>query len=632
MQPSASDFLLEGIGATGRADRLIEQGHADEAAGNFIAAHQRYLAARKIAPNYPRAHINAGNVCRAMGLLDEALVHFLTVKRIAPEYPSAHYNLGALYVQRREVELAETSLRRALELDPGMTDALVMLADLQEAAGQVAQAEETLRKAATPPGPHNVGAITNLAQLLSAQFRVDEASELLAQAIACDPGFALAHAGQGSLGFKTRRHAEAVKAFDAALALQPDLDAALSGQLFLLNFRDDVNDANVFDAHRRAGLRLQSKNGGRQVNRPPRPADGTRRLRVGYVSGDFRQHPVGFFMLPVLKNHDRTRIEVFCYSNDEVVDDLGRALRACESQWRSIASLNDADAASLVASDGIDILVDLAGHTAATRLPMFSLRPAPVQVSWLGYLNTTGLPEIDFRLCDRHTDPVGLTDAFHTEKLVRLAHSQWCYAPFLDVPLTDPPHREEPDSLVFGSFNQFGKISDACLDLWCRVLTQLPHAKLNVFAVPLGSTRIELLAHLAKRGIDPGRVHLHGHLDIMGYFNAIGNVDIALDTMPYTGATTTLDILWMGVPLVALRGQRAIARGSYSILSSLGVSELIAQSEDEYVRANIKLAENPTRRRELRRMLRSRLEASPLMDAQGFVRDLERCFESMAKD
>ena len=613
------------------ADRLIELGHADQAAGDFDSAMARYVEALGFAPIYPRVHINMGNLCRAMGRLDDALMHFRTVERLAPDYPVAHYNLGALFMQRNEHGAAEAALCRALVLDPRMVDAAVMLADLLDALGRSAEAEAQLRRVAESDAPGRIGAVVNLGIILARQRRVDEARELLESALAWDAGSALAHAALGKLYLTTRRHGDASRAFAEAMTLQADLPAAVGGALFLTNFRDDASDVAVLEAHRSVGLRLQAQAGSQAIRLSDHGNTG-RRLKIGYVSGDFRQHPVGLFVRPVLQCHDSEKFDVYCYSNGEVGDDLGRALRRSAPNWRPIGSLGDADTARLIVHDGIDILVDLAGYTDGTRLPVFAYRAAPVQVSWLGYLNTTGLPSMDYRLTDRHTDPVGHTEGLHTETLVRLANSQWCYAPVYSVPLIEQPHADAADALIFGSFNQFGKISDQCLALWCLVLRELPAAILRVYDVPEGSTRVEFLAQIARNGVDPQRVHLHDRVDVMQYFRAIGEVDIALDTLPYNGATTTLDVLWMGVPVVALRGQRAIARGSFSILSTLGLPALIAQSEAEYVQINVGLAHDPAWRQNLRRGLRAQMEASPLMDAPSFVRDLENCYLTMWQD
>jgi len=236
---------------------------------------------------------------------------------------------------------------------------------------------------------------------------------------------------------------------------------------------------------------------------------------------------------------------------------------------------------------------------------------------------------MDYRICDSYTDPLGATERFHAEQLFRMPHSQWCYSPIYGEPVVQSPHTQRPESIVFGSFNQYAKISDACLDLWCRVLTSLPEATLVLLDVPSGRTQDALRSRLAHRNVHPGRVVIQGRKSTSEYFAAFANVDIALDTFPYNGATTTLDTLWMGVPVVAMLGDRGISRSSYSIMKSLGASDLIAADAEQYVDLNVQLARDFSRRRELRRALRGRLEASPLMDAIAFVRDLEGGYRKM---
>jgi predicted O-linked N-acetylglucosamine transferase (SPINDLY family) len=352
-------------------------------------------------------------------------------------------------------------------------------------------------------------------------------------------------------------------------------------------------------------------------------------LRLAYVSGDFGPHPVAFFLRPILQHHDRSQFEVYCYSNSSQPNEIEPTLRARSDHWRTIAGLDDTRVIDQIRSDRIDILVDLSGHTNRGRLPVFARHPAPVQATWLGYLNTTGLPAMDYRITDAHTDPIGMTEHLHAERLVRMPHSQWCYFAWEEVAPIARPHADRPDAIVFGSFNQYAKITDASLALWSRILAQLPGAEVVVFDVRQARSAHVLLARMQAHGIDAGRVKLRGREPVRDYFAAIGNVDVALDTIPYNGATTTLDALWMGVPVVGLRGDRGISRGTYSILRALRADELVARSADEYVALNVRLAREPGWRAHLRQSLRPRLAASPLMDPKGFTRDLEACYRQM---
>jgi protein O-GlcNAc transferase len=610
-----------------RADRLIAQGNDREDDGKFDAALKYYGEALTIAPEYARAHMNVGNALRQLGRLDEAVAAQRAALHYSPDYAPAHFNLGALLAALGDIAPAETELRDALRLDPDMADAAVVLADVLESAGRLPDAEAELHHALSLR-PNFAGAALNLGQLYLRQNQFDDAESALLRAKAMDSSLVSVHAALGSLYANTARGAEAKRAFASALELDPGLKSFESTYLFSLNLRDDLDAWTVFAEHARLGAAV-----GRAVGAPfktwSNQPDPDRRVKVGYVSGDFGKHPIGLFLRPVLERHDRAWFDVYCYSNLRAVDDVTRMLQASVEHWSVVAGVEDRLVAEQIHRDEIDILVDLSGHMAHNRLAVFARRPAPIQITWLGYLNTSGLSTMDYRISDVHTDPEGATEHLHTERLYRMPYSQWCYAPVYDVPPAQRPHPERPDAVVFGSFNQYAKINDSCLDLWCRILARVPEATLVVLDVPQGNTRDAFRQRLAQRFIDPERVLVRGRQGILEYFAAIGNVDIALDTFPYNGATTTLDTLWMGVPLVALRGDRGIARGGYSILQSMQMPELIADDPDEYIDLNVRLARDAGWRNALRATLRNRLAASPLMDPVRFVADLEAGYRQM---
>ena len=302
---------------------------------------------------------------------------------------------------------------------------------------------------------------------------------------------------------------------------------------------------------------------------------------------------------------------------------MTRDLRSRVDHWRNIASLDDVAAAQLMRADELDILIDLSGHAARSRILLFNQGCAPIQATWLGYLCTTGLRSVDFRICDSYTDPVGMTERFHTERLLRLPDSQWCYLPVFDIPSVPIPRRGTPERAVFGSFNHASKLSDSCIDLWCRVLRAVPGSEVRLFAAPPGQATAALRQRFEQRGIERGKVSVHPRTNIDDYFAAIADVDVALDTFPYNGGTTTCDVLWMESPLVALAGERPVARSGVSILSTLRLPELIAKNDDEYVDINVRLATDVHWRHHLRETLRARMLVSPLMDAAGFARGFE---------
>lgn len=605
------------------ADRIV-QGNALEDSGDFEAALRCYREAVALAPDNPQAHMNVGNALQRLERLDEAIAAQREASRLAPDHAPARFNLGATLVASGELAAAESELREALRLDPDLAEASVALADVLESSGRFADAEIELRRALSIR-PGFAGAALNLGLLYLHHDQLDQAETALLQAKAMDPALASIDSALGALQLRMGRVAEARRTLLQALDKDPGSLAAQSSLLFTLNLSAEVDSATIFREHARIGEAIVRSIGHRFASWTNRP-DPERRIKVGYVSGDFRRHPTALFLRPVLEGHDRARHEVHCYSNHPSVDDVTRLLRASVEHWHVIATLRDHAVAEQIRRDEIDILVDLSGHTEHNRTAVFAMHPAPVQVAWLGYLNTTGLPTVDHRICDRHTDPEGSSEHLHTERLQRMPHSQWCYVPYYDLPLARPGSSEHASAVVLGSFNQYPKISDSCLDLWCRILARVPEARLLVAGVPRGSTQHSFRRRLVQRSIDPDRVEIRERLAILDYFAAISSVDIALDTFPYNGATTTLDSLWMGVPVVALAGERGIARGTYSILQSMQLSALIARGADDYVELNVRLARNRSWREELRATLRNRLATSPLMDGTAFVADLESIY------
>lgn len=607
------------------ADRLIAQGNTLEDNGDFEAALRCYQEALHAAPGYPRAHMNIGNALQRLGRLDEAIAAQREASRCAPDYAPARFNLAALLVAAGDLVAAESELRVVLRLQPEVAEAAVLLAEVLASTGRAGEAETELQRALRLR-PDYAGAALNLGLLYMDNNKMDEAEAMLDQARAMDPALATIASALGTLYLRTGRVTDARRALRQALDRDPSLHGAQSPLLFSLNLIAESDPASIYREHARIGEAIvRSVNPGfvSWTNRP----DPERKVKIGYVSGDFRRHPIGLLLRPILERHDRARHEVHCYSNHRTVDDMTRVLQRSVEHWHDIAADTDRAVADQIRRDAIDILVDLSGHTDRNRLTVFAAHPAPVQVAWLGYLNTTGLATMDYRICDWHTDPEGAPELLHTERLHRMPHSQWCYAPYYDVPLVSQDRRS--DALILGSFNQYMKISDSSLDLWCQILAALPEARLLALGVPGGSAQDAFRRRIARRNVDPARVAVRDRLGILEYFTAIASVDVALDTYPYNGATTTLDTLWMGVPTVALRGDRGIARGGYSILQSLNLPELIASSPAEYVAINVRLGRDRNWRDRLRMTLRNDLAASPLMDAAGFVADLESAYRGM---
>lgn len=341
------------------------------------------------------------------------------------------------------------------------------------------------------------------------------------------------------------------------------------------------------------------------------------------MTADYRMHASAFFLLPLLENHDSSRVEIYCYSDVARPDEITARCRRAAHAWRDIAGIPDSRVAELVRDDGIDILVDLKLHADNNRLLVFARKPAPVQATWLGYPGTTGLETIDYRISDPHLDPPG-TERFYVEKTVRLPHTFWCYDPLSALPAGEMPAGE----IVFGSLNHISKAGEASATLWSRVLLAVPGSALTLLSHE-GSHRDRIARMFATRGVAAERVRFVTPRSRETYLRLYHDIHIGLDSCPVNGHTTTFDSLWMGVPVVTLGGPTALGRAGISQLRNLQLEELMAESEEDYVRIAAELAANQGRVGELRRTLRGRMEASPLMRGRDFARGMEEAITMM---
>jgi protein O-GlcNAc transferase len=474
----------------------------------------------------------------------------------------------------------------------------------------------------------------NLAGLAAAaQGALSTAVRLYLRALAIDPGFVAAHNNLGGALAAMGRAPEALAAFEQALLLDPHHRAAWDNLLLAALCVPGLPPAALADLHRSWGLLFQ-----RDITpfprRHPPPAAG-RRLRLGYVSADFRQSAVAWFLRPLLAHHDRTRVMVHAYASHPGADDAVTAeLRAHVDVWRPIAGLDDDQVARQVADDQIDVLVDLGGHTAGHRLGVFARRPATVQVSYLGYPATTGLATIDHRLTDADADPPGASEALHTEALVRLPGGFLCFGgPAAPLPAPAPPSHAG-GGVTFGSFNDAGKLSPPVLALWGRLLARVPGSRLvlkgRAYLDPEVRQRVTTALAAAGAPGRPPRVQTLGWVpDRAAHLDAYSAVDVALDPFPYNGTTTTCEALWMGVPVVTLRGDAHVARMGASLLTRVGLPALIAASEADYLEIAARLAADRDQLQALRTGLRARLAASPLGDATAHTRAIEACYQRL---
>ena len=577
--------------------------------------------------DFPEARFMLACVLQSQGKAAAAAAEFQALLRQRPEDFGALYHYAGVLRSLGRPHEAQAALRRALVVDPRNAEARAALFHALDAAGDLAAAAAEL-EALLRERPDWADAHYNHGCVLKKLMQPEQAERAFRRAIAHDAAHAGAYRMLGGVLLGQCRTDEALALYRAARERCPEDFDLESAQLFALNSSEQIDEDALFARHAAFGSRIE-----RAVPARFEPLrnvrDPARRLRVGYVSADFCYHVVTLFTLPVLERHDRSAFEVFCYSGAERGDGYTRQLASRADVWRDTAALSPTELADAIHGDGIDILVDLAGHTGVPQLGVFAHRPAPVQATWIGYLNTTGMTRIGYRISDRHADPPGASDRRHTEKLIRLPHSQWCYRPFMSPAAAPIPPCVRAGQVTFGSFNQALKLSRSSRALWARILAQVPRSRLVVLGVAPGRAQEELRRDLTAGGVSAERITLLPYVSLQDYFGWLDAVDIALDTTPYSGGTTTCDALWMGVPVITAPGARPGSRSAASILASAGLSEWIAPGAEEYVGRAVRFAGEPERLAELRASLRARLRSSPLMDEQGFTRDLERAYREM---
>lgn len=583
----------------GNTDAYNNLGNLLLTRGDPVKAIALYNTARAVRPDDTKTLVNLGNALQQSGRVEEAIATYNEALRLDPSLVEAHSNLGNMLSMIGQYPLAITHYEKAIELRPNYGDAYNNLGQAHESMGRLTEATRCFEKALTLLALP-LDATLNTGRLLSVQGKI----------------------------------AEAVATYEKLLQLKPGHPGALSNILFSLNYLDTIAPEAVTERHREMAAAIEAKV---TVLPPPTPnRDPWRRLKVGYVSPDFRNHAVAFFLEPLLAAHDKAAVEVYAYAEVINPDAVTAKLRGLVDHWRPTVGINHEDLAAQIRADGIDILVDIAGHSAHHRLPVFAARPAPVQMTWLGYPNTTGMTRIDYRIVDAVSDPVGPADPLASEKLLRLDTGFLCYQPPEDAPPAAPPAFLETGArdsgvVTFGSFNNVSKLSPATLDTWAEVLKAVPKARLLLKSRLFGDegVRADFMSRFTARGVDAERVDLlDGIPTVSGHLAAYSKIDIALDPFPYNGTTTTCEALWMGVPVIALAGDRHAARVSASLLTRVGLSELIAGSQDEYVRIAAALANDPERIARIHATLRPAMAASPLCDADGFARAIEGAYRT----
>jgi predicted O-linked N-acetylglucosamine transferase (SPINDLY family) len=561
-----------------------QRGASDEA----VSLIEKAVALR---PDYPEALFNLGTIKHALGRIEEAIAHWREAIRLRPQDANALVSLSAVLCDRGEAEEAAALSARAVTLNPGLAEGHL-----------------------------------NLANALATLGRSGEAIEHYRDFLARKPDSVVGHNNLGNALKAIGRFDEAIASYRQALRIDTDYLAAHSNILMCMLYRSECADEALLDEHRAWRRRLD------KVPRWPvqRRFPAASRLRIGFVSPDFRLHSCAYFIEPLFAHHDRTRFEFFAYSDVLRADEVTARLRGHAAQWRDCASWNDEMLARRIAEDGIDILVDLAGHTNRNRLRLFAGKAAPIQASWLGYPATTGMDEIDFRLTDAIADPPGHADRQHVERLVRMDGCFLAYRPADEAPAIA---MRSGDIVTFGSFNNPVKLSGATVALWAKVLHTVPGSRLLLKGKGLQEplARDWVIASFAREGIGADRLTLAGWRGALrDHLASYAEVDVALDPTPYNGTTTTMEALWMGVPVVSLAGTRHSARVGTSLLISAGLPEFVAQTPAEYVAVAAGLARDGPRLASYRAGLRQHLARSPLLDGADFARRFEAALQSIA--
>jgi protein O-GlcNAc transferase len=664
-----------------RPDVLINLGLACLNGGQPRDALAPLKKAVALRPDIPDAHSNLGLALSATGRHKDAVASLVRAVRLAPDDAHLRHDLGVVSHAAGDDAAAIAAFRAALEREPGLVDARFNLGNLLRLDGQAAAAEQAWREVLAAVPGHLPSAL-NLGSLLAGQGRAAEALACFEGVLPANDGVAALHNGRGNALHDLGRLDDALDAYARAAALDPDsaeiryslanqqlqlglVDAAIDtfrqvlrldpahaqgaqNLLYALNYSDTADAAQVARMHLEwapvaAGLQSgppasPARKGGAPVRPSAQPSAAPPAagapLRIGFVSADLRSHSVAWFLLPLLEALDPARFEVHCYPNGDRVDAMTDRLRAASAGWHPIDRLDDAAAARQVRADRIDLLVDLSGHSAGQRLGLFARRAAPRQATWLGYPNTTGLPAIDVRLVDAVTDPdEDGVQALASERLLRIPGCFVCYGPPPDAPSVEARRATGAGgSIVFGSFNNLQKVSATTLDLWSAVLAAEPDALLALKAGSLEQSGVQarLRQGFAARGVDPARLRfLPRDPDVPGHLARYAGIDVALDTFPYHGTTTTCEALWMGVPVVALAGDRHASRVGASLLSAAGRAQWCAPDRDGFVAAALAAAHGALDDPAGRLRLREQLASSLLLDRARFAANFAAVVEQI---
>jgi protein O-GlcNAc transferase len=586
---------------------------------------EAFESALSLQPDNFKAHNNLGLVLAAESRLDEAIAHYAHALDLRPSDSECLSNLADAFLTQRRYEAAKARYEQAIAQQPSSLTAInglgAALREERRFAGAMALFDQALAI-----DPDSVETLYNKGLTLFEMGRHDEAMDAYRQALAIKPNYVDAHNALG-LAFTSRgAHDDAIRHLSEATRLSPKAFGPFNNLMMCLTYSDRSSEA-IFAEHRRFGETHEGALPAPRSFANDRTPD--RRLRIGYVSPDFKHHVTALFMRPLIAAHDHSVVEVYCYGEVAKPDGKTQQFEAFADHWLNTSGMSDRALAERIQADGIDIVVDVAGHTAGNRLKTLARKPAPIQVTWLGYPNTTGLTAMDYKFVDAVTDPQDSREIWSTEALFRLDNGLLCYDPPEDFPEPSPPPCLTTGGVTFGSYNNPAKYGDHVLDVWSALLQRVPGSRLVLMGKAFDDdhAREEFADRFVRRGVDVARLDLRGWAHSAA--DHYGAMDIALDPFPYNGTTTTCEALWMGTPVVALRGSRHAGRVSASLLTRVGLADLVADDVEGYLEIACRLAADPDRIAELRAGLRARMAASPLCDGPGFARSVERAYREI---
>ena len=649
------------------ADAYYNLGTVYQDLRQYDLAIPSYQRALQLNPHNADACFNLGTVLEGKGLTDEALSLYQKAQQLNPRRYDVYFKIGNIFKEKGLLDNALSFLRLAVQMDPLNIDALVSLGTVLRDKGNLDEAivcyhnvlainpghfeaynnlgialsdkglfDEAIKhfRKATELNPFFAEAYNNIGNVYRTQGLLQNAAASFQSALSKNPALAEARNNLGIVLEEQGKLEEAEARYRQALTLKPGMHTAHSNLLLLMNYSPKYDAPAVFSEHVQFA-KLFAEPLAAAIEPHANDRSQERRLKIGYVSPDFRQHSVAYFIEPVLASHSADKFEIFCYSDVLSPDRVTERLRQYNVKWRNIVGMPDPQVAGMIRKDCIDILVDLAGHTGPTRILLFARKPAPVQVSWIGYPNTTGFTTMDYKIVDRITDPQGMTEQFYSEKLIRMPESFLCYLPDRDSPeIVDGP-ADRNGHITLGSFNKYSKVTPHVVALWAKILKTVPDARLIMKARSFAddATRRDAVEKFFREDVSPDRVEaLPPRPSVKEHLAAYNEIDICLDTFPYNGTTTTCEALWMGVPVITLEGQSHVSRVGVSLLSNVGLQEFVAGTPEEYVEKAASLAGDTKRLQLLRRTLRDKMCHSLLLDGQRFTLQLEDIYRGIWRD